>query len=268
MVALRRAYGLLAVASAFLLTCCPGGRAQAQTSSSAAVAASDFAYTGDDGPAFWAESANAPACAPSPTGRQSPIDISRTVPDRQLAPLNLDLEQTSVVLSNPGYNVRAVPAIRQELKLNGDPYKMVELHFHTLSEHTVDGRQGVMEVHAVFLDEDTETKLAVIGVIYKMGKPNPFLQKLLVNGLPQKSTSPHITVGSIDLSKAFTDTSRYYTYAGSLTTPPCGPTVKWFVLQDWAEMSPQQFQTFHDVLGNNFRPLQQRNGRVIRATKK
>jgi hypothetical protein len=58
---------------------------------------------------------------PSPTGRQSPIDISRTVPDRQLAPLNLDLEQTSVVLNNPGYNVRAVPAIRQELKLNGDP---------------------------------------------------------------------------------------------------------------------------------------------------
>jgi carbonic anhydrase len=250
----------------FFLACCPGARIHAQTSSVAAAAGS-FAYTGDDGPAFWAESANAPACAASPTGRQSPIDISRAVPDRRLAPLDLDLLETSVELSNPGYNVRGVPAIRQELTLNGDPYKMIEFHFHTLSEHTVDGRQGVMELHAVFLDEDTKTQLAVIGVIYKMGKPNPFLQKLLANGLPQKSTSPHITVGSIDLSKAFTNTARYYTYAGSLTTPPCGPTVQWFVLQDWAEMSPQQFQTFHDVLGNNFRPLQQRNGRVIRATK-
>jgi carbonic anhydrase len=89
----------------------------------------------------------------------------------------------------------------------------------------------------------------VIGVIYKMGKPNAFLRKLLVNGLPQKSTSPNKFVSSIDLSKAFTNTSRYYTYAGSLTTPPCGPTVQWFVLQDWAEMSPQQFQTFHNVVG-------------------
>jgi carbonic anhydrase len=262
---MRRAYGLLAAASAFFLACTSGVRLHAQIST---VAASKFAYTGDDGPAFWAESANAPACAASPTGRQTPIDISRTVPDRQLAPLNLDLEQTSVVLSNPGYNVRGVPAIQQELILNGDPYKMIEFHFHTLSEHTVDGRQGVMELHVVFLDEDTKTQLAVIGVIYQMGKPNPFLQKLLVHGLPQKSTSPDKVVGSIDLSKAFTSTSRYYTYAGSLTTPPCSPTVKWFVLQDWAEMSSQQFQTFHDVLGNNFRPLQPRNGRVIRVTKK
>jgi carbonic anhydrase len=42
--------------------------------------------------------------------------------------------------------------------------------------------------------------------------------------------------------------------------------VQFFILQDWAEMSPQQFQTFHEVLGNNFRPLQARNGRVIRKT--
>jgi carbonic anhydrase len=268
MVSMRRAYGLLAVSSVFFLVCYPGAQAQAQTSSSAVVAAGDFAFTGDDGPAFWAESAHAPACAPSPTGRQSPIDISRAVPDRQLAPLDLDLEETSVVLSNPGYNVRGVPGIRQELTLNGDPYKMIEVHFHTLSEHTVDGRQGVMEMHAVFQDEDTKTQLAVIGVIYQIGRPNPFLKKLLVKGLPQKSTSEDKVVGSIDLSKAFTNTSRYYTYAGSLTTPPCSPTVQWFVLQDWAEMSPQQFQTFHEVLGNNFRPLQRRNGRVIRKTSK
>jgi carbonic anhydrase len=264
MVSMRRAYGLLAVASTFLLACFPYGRVHAQINS---VAASKFAYTGDEGPAFWAESANSPACAASPTGRQSPIDISRTVPDRRLAPLDLDLVKTSFVLKNPGYNVRGEPAIPQELTLNDDPYKMLEIHFHTLSEHTVDGKQGVMELHAVFQDEDSK-QLAVIGVIYQIGRPNQFLQKLLAKGLPQKSTSPPITVGSIDLSKAFTNTSRYYTYAGSLTTPPCSPTVQFFILQDWAEMSPQQFQTFHEVVGNNFRPLQTRNGRVIRRTQK
>lgn len=264
---MRSPSGLLAVASVLFLACASGVCVHAQVTITAAPA-DTFAYTGDKGPAFWAENSSYRECAASPTARQSPIDISRTVPDRQLAPLDLGLEETSVVLNNPGYNVRAVPAIPQELTLNGDPYRMLEFHFHTLSEHTVDGRQGVMELHAVFLDKDTEKQLAVIGVIYKIGRPNPFLQKLLAKGLPQKSTSPKITVGSIDLSKAFPNTSSYYTYAGSLTTPPCGETVRFLVLQDWAEMSLQQFQTFHNVVGNNFRPLQARNGRVIRRTVK
>jgi carbonic anhydrase len=248
----------------FFLACGFGMRVNAQTTSLAAAAA-DFAYTGDDGPAFWAQSAHAPACAASPHGRQSPINITGVVEDRRLLPLNLDVQKISFVLSNPGYNIRATPKARQTLTLNGDPYKLLEIHFHTLAEHTVNGREGVMELHAVFQDEDSK-QLAVIGLIYKMGKTNPFLQKLLVHGLPQKSTSPHITVGSINLGTAFPNIARYYTYAGSLTTPPCAETVQWFVLQDWAEMSQQQFETFRNVLGNNFRPLQRRNGRVIRVT--
>lgn len=256
---MRIFHSLLATTCALFLA----STAFAQTIS---APASEFAYTGDKGPAFWAQSADAPACAPSPTARQSPIDISGAVEDRRLLPLNLDLQQTSMVLSNPGYNVKGVPGKEQVLTLNGQPYKMLEIHFHTLSEHTVNGRQGVMEAHAVFLDKATESRLAVIGVIYKIGKPNAFLQKFLANGLPQKSTSPHKVVSSIDLSKAFTNTASYYTYAGSLTTPPCSPTVQFYILQDWAEMSQQQFQTFHEVVGNNFRPLQARNGRVIRKT--
>jgi carbonic anhydrase len=263
---MRSLSGLLAVASVLFLACGSGVGVHAQTSAAAAAAAGQFGYTGDDGPAFWAESAHAPLCGASLFGRQSPIDLSFAIPDQRLAPLDLDLQETSVVLSNPGYNVTTIAQERQVLTLDGEPYKLLQFHFHTLSEHTVDGRQGVMELHVVFQDEATEKKLAVIGVIYKMGRSNPFLQKLLAKGLPQKSTSPNQVVGSIDLSKAFTDLSRYYTYAGSLTTPPCGQNVQWLVLENWAEMSAQQFQSFHDVLGNNFRPLQRRNLRAIHKT--
>ena len=131
---------VLAIASALFLACSLGVAVRAQTNSLTAPANS-FAYTGDKGPAFWAESADAPACAPSLFARQSPIDLSFAIPDRRLGPLDLDLEETSVVLSNPGYNVRGVTTIRQRLFLNGEPYKMLEIHFHTLSEHTVNGRQ-------------------------------------------------------------------------------------------------------------------------------
>ncbi len=261
---MRSPSGFLIVASLLFLACSCDVRARAQTSS-ATAAAGDFAYTGDDGPAFWAQSAHAPACAGSPTGRQSPIDISGAVVDERLAPLDLNLNEISYVLSNPGYTVNVAPQATQTLIVNGEPYRLLQFHFHTLSEHTVKGKPGVMELHAVFQDEDSK-KLAVVGLIYKIGRSNPFLQKVLVHGLPQKSTSPPIHVGSIDLAQAFPDTAHYYTYAGSLTTPRCDEIVQWIVLEDWAELSPEQFQMFRNVLGNDFRPLQQRNGRVIRKT--
>lgn len=258
--------GLLVVASALFFACGSGVRVHAQAMpSAAATSADEFAYTGDDGPAFWAESAHAPACAPSLRSRQSPIDLSFAIPDSRLAPLDLDLLKTTYVLSNPGYTVNSTPEARQTLTLDGAPYKLLQFHFHTLSEHTVNGSQGVMELHAVFQDENTGNR-AVVGLIYRMGRANAFLQKVLANGLPQKSTSPDISVDNINLAQAFPNTSRYYTYAGSLTTPPCDENVQWIVLEDWAEMSPRQFQAFRNVLGNDFRPLQQRNGRVIRKT--
>jgi hypothetical protein len=43
-------------------------------------------------------------------------------------------------------------------------------------------------------------------------------------------------------------------------------TVNWFVLKRWAELSEEQLESFRKVLGNDFRPLQTRNGRVVKAT--
>ena len=70
----------------------------------------------------------------------------------------------------------------------------------------------------------------------------------------------------INVAGALTHTSRYYTYAGSLTTPPCTETVTWFVLREYAQLSSEQFDAFRHILGNNFRPLQKRNGRTVRST--
>jgi carbonic anhydrase len=42
--------------------------------------------------------------------------------------------------------------------------------------------------------------------------------------------------------------------------------VKWIVLKEWAELSSEQFEAFRTILGGDFRPLQERNKRVVRAT--
>jgi carbonic anhydrase len=248
------------IAAAFVLwvTVC-NGRVSAQIG---AVAPGSFSYTGDTGPGFWAESS--PACATTATSRQSPVDIDRTVPDPRLGRLHVISTSTSAVMTNPGYTVQATPVNPATVTIQGVTYTLVQFHVHTLAEHTINGKQGVMELHAVF--QGPQLDLAVIGVIYRVGRASPFLQQMLNAGLPQKTTSPDVTVDHINIEDAFTDTSNYFTYAGSLTTPPCLETVTWFVLKQSAEVSKEQLEAFRSVLGNDFRPLQARNKRVIRET--
>jgi carbonic anhydrase len=227
-----------------------------------AEAHATFSYSGDTGPGFWDEINS--SCATTSTSRQSPIDINKAEVDPRLAPLYTQLWETSFTLTNPGYTVKASPASSGTLVLNGTTYTLAQFHFHTLSEHTINGQYGVMELHAVFQDENAN--LAVIGVLYRLGRPNPFLAKLLSAGLPQKTTSDAVTVSDLNLADAFTDLSSYYTYPGSLTTPPCSETVTWLVLKQQAELSASQYEEFRKVLGNDFRPVQAPNGRVARAT--
>src|SRR5262249_55672241 len=146
------------------------------------------------------------------------------------------------------------------LTIGGVVYGLTQFHFHTLSEHTVAGRHGVMELHAVFADPASDNK-AVVGLLYVIGGKNDFLSALLANGLPKKSGDQINSIPSqpINLADALTSTSRYYSYPGSLTTPPCTETVTWFVLHEDAELSSEQFDAFRGILGNNFRPLQKRN---------
>jgi len=245
------------VAAAFVLAA-----AQTVPAAGQVIAAGDFAYTGDKGPGFWGEIS--PACAPTSV-RQSPIDIDRVVMDAKLDPLRVISTETATVISNPGYTLVGRTDNRPTLELGRVTYTLVEFHFHALSEHTVQGQYGVMELHVVFADPSLQ-KLAVIGVLYKVGRSNRFLQKMLSAGLPETSTSAPVTVEGLNVGDAFTDTASYYNYPGSLTTPPCSETVNWFVLKRWAELSEDQFEAFRKILGNDFRPLQTRNVRVIKAT--
>ena len=123
-----------------------------------------------------------------------------------------------------------------------------------------------MELHAVFLEPGSGDNL-VVGMLYEVSKKsNPFIQTLIDAGLPAKNGDTTVTYTLIDLADALTSTSSYYTYPGSLTTPPCSETVTWIVLQKPVKFSQAQFESFRRILGNDFRPLQDLNGRTVRAT--
>ena len=229
--------------------------------------APEFAYSGDNGPGFWHETPGWEACAgTSRTQRQSPIDINDIVFDRHLAPLQLLLHETPLALTNNGHTIEQEYEPGSSLTVNGVVYGLSQFHFHSLSEHTVAGQHAAMELHAVFADPTSDNK-AVVGQLFVIGKANRFIADLLSHGLPAKS-GDDVNVHSqlINVADALTSTSRYYTYAGSLTTPPCTETVTWFVLHEYAHLSSAQFDAFRHILGNDFRPVQMRNGRTIRST--
>ncbi len=226
----------------------------------------DFAYTGDHGPGFW--KAINEDCATTPTSRQSPIDISGVKEDDKLEPLNLTLPELNATVTNNGHTIVAdTRAGGGTLELDGRTYSLLGFHFHTLSEHTVEGQRGVMELHVVF--QDSRDHFAVVGVLYRIGRrKNAFLERLIAAGLPQQTGSEPVEIKRLNVRTSLTDPAQYFRYAGSLTTPGCAPTVTWLVLKDWAELTTEQFESFRSILGNDFRPLQQRNDRVIRATKR
>jgi carbonic anhydrase len=243
-----------------------GVNAEASGSAAAPAASSaGFSYNGDTGPGFWADLDPANALCDGGTS-QSPIDIGHVRTDPTLRRLRLALAATPISLVNNGHAIEQEIESPNTLTLDGVVYTSSQFHVHTLSEHTVGGRHGAMELHVVFADPAGRT--AVVGMLFTIGHRNAFLDELTSAGLP-RHTGDHVTSETeIDLAEGLTDTSEYYTYSGSLTTPPCTQGVTWFVLKDQAQMSSAQFQAFRDILGNDFRPLQGVNDRVVRATAK
>uniref|UniRef100_A0A8C4WT16 Carbonic anhydrase 7 n=1 Tax=Gopherus evgoodei TaxID=1825980 RepID=A0A8C4WT16_9SAUR len=70
---------------------------------------------------------------------------------------------------------------------------------------------------------------------------------------------------------------NYWTYPGSLTTPPLYESVTWIVLKEPIRISEKQLEKFRTLLFtsegderiqmvNNFRPPQPLKGRIIRAS--
>lgn len=223
-----------------------------------------FLFSGDNGPGFWGDlKEDWEECGGGI--RQSPINIQGTTMDQNLTALELDLHETPLYLTNRGYDISESYEEGSTLIFKGVSYTLIEFHYHTFSEHAILGARAVMEVHAVFINEELG-QYAVIGMLYDIGTENDFL-KIFDDRLPTKSGTTVIddTV-KLNAADMFTDTSSYYTYDGSLTTPPCSPIVAWIVLKENAQLSEAQCQAFRRILGNNFRPLQPLDGQTIWET--
>ena len=110
-------------------------------------------------------------------------------------------------------------------------------------------------------------RLAVVAVLLTVGAEQPTLQKVW-NAMPgsRNSTRERLDV-AINAQQLLPADKTYYSYMGSLTTPPCTEGVQWLVMKTPVEISRDQIAHFTALYPMNARPLQALNDRLIKVGK-
>ena len=228
-----------------------------------------WSYTeGPDGPANWGKIGKDNLLC-SAGKQQSPINIEGGILV-DLPPLRVDYKLSPLTIQDNGHTILVNYAEGSNLSLDARQYRLVQLHFHKPSEEAIDGKRADMVAHLVHQHHDG--RLLVVAVLMNssqeamQGENTAF--QMILNHIPlvkKESSSPNGVL--IDLNQLLPKNLAYFTFMGSLTTPPCSENVQWVVLKEAALISKQQLDNFSRIYPNNARPLQSRSGRLIKEAR-
>jgi carbonic anhydrase len=223
--------------------------------------AAHWGYEGRGGPQAWGKlKPEFRQCAVGQ--RQSPIDIRDGIA-LDLDSVQFDYQPSGFSVIDNGHTVQVKVAPGNSIEVNGKRYALQQFHFHRPSEERINGRQFEMDAHLVH--QDGEGHLAVVAVLLERGAAQPLLQTVW-NNLPLEKNEEFAARAPIDPNQLLPADRRYYTYMGSLTTPPCSEGVLWLVMQQPVPMSAQQIDIFSRLYPMNARPIQQAAGRMIKQS--
>ena len=217
-----------------------------------------WAYNGAGGPQAWASlKPEFSACANGQ--RQSPIDIRGGL-SVDLEPVRFDYQASRFAVIDNGHTVQVNLAQGNAIEIGGKRYELLQFHFHRPSEERIDGRQFEMSLHLVHRND--QGQLAVVGLLFDKGAPHPVLQQVW-NSLPLEKNEENAASNPIELSDLLPADRRYFTYMGSLTTPPCSEGVRWIVMRQPVTLTKEQIDIFARMYPMNARPIQAVAGRRI-----
>jgi carbonic anhydrase len=224
-----------------------------------------WSYTGPNGPAKWGKlEKDFATCASGTT--QSPIDIpDATVRKGDIAPLLFNYKASPLRIIDTGYTIRVNYAPDSWLTVQGKRYELNHIDFHKPSEMKIDGKGHDMAAHLWHKAKDGT--LAVVAVPLDQGAENALIKTLWSN-LPstrdKENVVDSVQINAVGLLPANKD---YYTFAGSLTTPPCTENVTWFVLKRPTPVSADEIAHFARVYPLNARPVQPLNARDLEGSR-
>jgi len=219
-----------------------------------------WGYGGSEGPEYWGElSADYALCKKGKN--QSPIDIVNPIKRRGLDVIAFAYKPSAIDLLNNGHTIKADYAPGSAMRVGGETYHLLQLHFHTPSENRVSGRSYPMEAHLVH--QSAGGRLAVVGALFVPGRENPTLTQLWEFMPKQPGREKSSLTFNAEALLPRSDRRDYYFFSGSLTTPPCTEGVNWYVFNTPIEASPEQFAAFTRTIHENARPPQPLNNRMV-----
>lgn len=217
-----------------------------------------WGYQGDAGPAAWARlSPDFKLCGKGQ--RQSPVDLRGGLAV-DLEPVNFGYIDSRFGVLDSGKTVQARIAPGSHVEIGGQRFALESLHFNRPSEHRIDGRQFEMSAHLVH--RDAQGQLVIVELLFDRGPANSGVQTVW-NNLPLEQGQEVSARVSLPLQALLPEDRRYYTYMGSLTTPPCTEGVRWVVMRQPVPLSAEQIELFARIYPMNARPVQQLAGRRI-----
>ena len=216
-----------------------------------------WGYTQGITPPKWGEVS--PTCATG--GHQSPIALSTKKAKAQspAQPLEFAWSKSTGELVDTGHSYQVNLPPGNSITYGGTTYALQQFHFHSPSEHTLDGKAAPMEAH--FVHKSAEGKLAVVSVLLKQGTAaSPFAPVL--TALPPTGEKKTVEV---DLPAVLPKDHKHFAYSGSLTTPPCSEEVQWLILGTEEPISKTEIADFRSKYAKNARPVQALKGRTVES---
>ena len=219
----------------------------------------DWEYGGESNPTHWGDLA--PEFKSCKAGHaQSPINID-SYREGKPTKIEFNYRPTTAEVIDNGHTIQINYEPGSTLEIGNEVYELKQFHFHTPSEHRINNNASAMEAH--FVHQNEAGKLAVVGVMINSGAENPVIASIW-DAIPDGNKQEDSGEVSLNAANLLPEDKTYWSYNGSLTTPPCSERVSWNVLSEPIELSPEQIATFESIYPYNARPIEPLDGRTVK----
>ena len=217
-----------------------------------------WAYSGEEGPGNWARLA--PEFSACDGKNQSPVNLTGFI-EADLKPIEISYQAGGDEILNNGHTVQVNYAPGSSISIDGVQFDLKQFHFHAPSENHIDGKAYAMEAHLVHADK--YGNLAVVALMFEEGAENKALAPIW-SSMPEDAGGKKKLPSSFAVARLLPSSHDYYSFNGSLTTPPCTEGVRWLIMKQPVTASKKQVEAFSHVMHHpNNRPVQPLNARPV-----
>jgi carbonic anhydrase len=223
----------------------------------------EWGYNGKEGPKDWGKlDSSYRTCMTGHT--QSPINI-KDAKKADLPALKFDYNAVPLNIIDNGHTIEVNYAPGSTLTVGDKVYTLKQFHFHHPSEEHVDGHGYDISAHLVHAD--AEGHIAVVTVFLEKGSANALIESLWKNIPAVKEKAEDVPSVMVNVKDLLPANQQYYTFPGSLTTPPCSEGVTWYVLKNPVTISEAQVAVFAKLYPKDARPIQPVHRREVLESK-